>query len=759
MKLHTTAYLTIAMAALCLAGCTNDEDLGGNQTDYSLIGRAVNFEPTVDDVVTRANHDGFNERDVMYVYSQPYDGGNYANESSWVCYKLKYFYDNAGNVISRRWIVCTDSLKYRSTSKQTDADSISWESGKPMRFRAWAKSSIAGYKDYLYADYASVSGPVVSVQLQFKHLGCRVGFIPREANTIKDITLCTDASYYTDDADLNTGLSAEQKAANVQTIWNTICEPAGVQMYTSETSDNNGYAWGTTTDATSRDYLSGGLMAAPATGLTPVKGGDATPENTSRPRWRNLDSYFYSIFCPYRLDAENYGTPITLPPYTRFAVTLYDVNNGDVDGSTSGREARYHTFSLDELKLNGKQVYPNGMTLQSGYSYMFYAGYEYGVLTVTPSDNFAWTDVPLPSMTATDESAKAADADYTWWQDAMNTAAQYNWNLQNDGNDTNNDELHTPEYKISTVAQWKAFVNLVNGTLPEGGVKYDKFIPHDGQTPASLQTDAVLTSAYDFANEKITISADIDFMDEAITSAGTLEHPFRGSFDGTLHTFSNGNFEGGNIFGFIDNKLANDTTKIIKVNPKIGWLRITGTKNTTLVHNALNTRICAVYTTGPSKCAMGDYLTHDTIVGCAHVGTGTANGPLVLNGNTVWITSCFIAAAPNGYLFSGTNVAYWHCYYDKTLAPSTSYLGYAKNNNYFTQYYIRGVPSSVLKAKLDYNVGSYNYDLYYGMAPWKVLNGGNITTTGTHFEVPSRYNDQYPVMVSGNPSSEQYYNK
>jgi len=47
---------------------------------------------------------------------------------------------------------------------------------------------------------------------------------------------------------------------------------------------------------------------------------------------------------------------------------------------------------------------------------------------------------------------------------------------------------------------------------------------------------------------------------------------------------------------------------------------------------------------------------------------------------------------------------------------------------------------------------NYSIILYYGLAPWKALNSGGLSYY--HFEV-ANYDDQYPVLVSGTPDSNQ----
>jgi hypothetical protein len=758
MKRHQYIFgMLAAFAAVVLGGCSANDDFAGSSG--TLIGRAVTFDPSLEALLTRTNHDGFNTNDVMNIYRSEYASGDFNPETNWVQYKLNQTTDAAGNVLSRNWKVNTKATKYHSTSLQTEADSISWENQDAVRFRAWAQSTISNYNDYMYADYASVAGPVASVPILFKHLGCRIGFSPRSANSISKVAVCTDAKYYTDDT--GTGaLTAQQKADNVKAAWEKVCEPGGVQMYSN--CDNDGYEWGTTTEISEkREPLSGALLVKPNTGTTLVRGKQYATSaevtaNTSRPSWHSIDGTYYTVVCPYEMASATYGDLITLPAYTRFEVQLYDVNNGDA-AATSGYEGGSHTFALGDVKSNGTAVYPNGMVLQAGYSYMFTIGYYYGQLSVTPADSFAWTNVSAGSIDGTDNQPTSQDADYSWWVNAMNDAAEAAYNGENIAS-------ISPTFNISTVAQWKGFVNIVNGNVPTGSDKlyYYLYTPQNGQTPKSIDRyNTYLSSAFNFEGFTVNIANDIDFQDESIESAGTSDNPFKGSFNGGFHTISNANFANGCIFGTVSGYKDKDHYRL----NTLGYVRISGTKNTTFVQDAEWTNLWGVYLTGPSSDALATKAVQTVCVGCAHVGTGASNGPLVGDTGSSYnaFYSCFIAAASNGYVGGGTNTGYSHCYYDKTLTPT--YTGAGSNasssDDIFYNYKVRGVTSSVLKAKYDNNYGgsgtSYNFNLYYQIAPWKVMNRQFAGTASTfHFELPTRYADQYPVMVTGAAAADQH---
>lgn len=759
-RLRYILYALAAVTTFGMVGCSTNDDLSNGDIQYNLVGRAVTFDPSLESIVSRTNHDGFNSGDVINIYPSTYGTNSYNPETNWVQYKLTQTLDAAGNVIKRYWTVNTSALKYHSTANQTLADSISWENTNAVRFRAWGKSSIDNYNDYLYADYASVAGPTQSVPLVFKHLGCRIGFTPKAGNSIVKINICTNTKYYTDDSATG-GLTAAQKVANVQAAWNKVCMPDGIQMYAN--CDNNGYSWGTTTEITeARQPQYGTLMVKPASGTTLVRGRQyqtsaEVTANTSRPTWRSIDGIFYAIVCPYEMANETFGNPITLPAYTRFEVYIYDVNNGDA-AKTSSYEGDCHTFALSDVKSNGTAVYPDGMTLQSNYSYMFSVGYYYNQLTVTPSDSFAWTSLDAGTLNGTNNQATAEDADYKWWQDAMSNAAETAYNASATGATG-----ISPVFNITNVKEWKGFVNIVNGNLPEGGLHYTLYTPQNGNTSKAIDRDnTYLTSAFNFEGYTVNISNDIDFMDESIASVGTETNPFKGSLNGGYHAINNGNFAGGYLFGYVNGLYTENRQSNGSV---IGYLKINGTKNTTVIQDADHATLKAIYMTGPSANALALKSVWSSYVGCAHIGTGSSNGPLVGETNSVnnRIISCFIAATGNGYIGGGTNNYYTdpdtRCYYDKTLTPSYTGTGSNTASNVFTYYDVRGVISAVLKARYDYKNPTTKpttyFDTYYGGAPWKIMNGG-LTSQTFHFEVPTRYTDQYPVLVSGKPNSDQY---
>ena len=361
-----------------------------------LIGKKVVFNTQIDQLVTRVTADGFNTGDSMYVYRQGTDiNGNYSEEETRTGYELKTIVQPGTNIVIKDEWFSLDSLK--------------WENGKPVRFRAWAKSSISNYNDYLYADYVNIASPTENVLLIFKHLGCRIGFIPFSGNEIYRIEICTDPDDYMradnagspdeDMADKYPEDQAIEIAARVQRIYNQMCAPAGVDM------ENNG------------------TLLARGLNNSTVKEGSVTVDNTIRPDWAsNINGGRYMISTPYDMTSANSGQPITLPAETRFRVYLYDVNNGD-DKDTPGYEGTYHVFSLNDIKVNGVAKYEDGLTLQGGQSHVFRVGYQYGRLTVTTLNGFDWIEEEILSDNATDNTTTNQMENYQWWIYAMNQAA------------------------------------------------------------------------------------------------------------------------------------------------------------------------------------------------------------------------------------------------------------------------------------------------------------------------------------------------
>ncbi len=213
MNIKQIIYLFVAIA---LAGCTADDDtLVLNEEQQSLLGRAVDFSTSMADAfITRTTyrHDGsFNEGDQMRIFRQyAVEGSNNtqfdANKEAFRTYYLKVNYAAGTSVsLDNDWLPMADKLKSDlpgETDKQDAGDSLTWENGKTVRFRAWGRSNLSGalnsgtkgnyYPDYTVSDWVTVSGPTQNIPLTMRHIACRIGLTNKAGNQFSSATIFTD---------------------------------------------------------------------------------------------------------------------------------------------------------------------------------------------------------------------------------------------------------------------------------------------------------------------------------------------------------------------------------------------------------------------------------------------------------------------------------------------------------------------------------------------------------------------------------------
>lgn len=490
-----------------LTGCTNDLlETPMSPEQQKLIGKAVNFEPYVElfnttRVAQSYNHAGaFNANDMMYMYRQYQENGEWIYKTPpGTIYKFTDINNGETDIWEKTsWKVYEGKRfnfqdpSYNNGQKYskllTNADSITWESGVTVRFRAWVLSRLSNdlsdktteggqeksinYPDYMVCDWVTVSGPTNSIPMAMRHLACRLGFSPRENNQFAKIEITYDPADYRrdDNADTNehdaadkiitengTTITAEQAAANVKVAYESMCWPGGVNM----------------------DDLS--LMAcAPGADQGNIMHGTKTPEEiatqTRRPEFKSsVDSRLYMVTIPYDMsDGPNREKPIILPPYTRFRIWLHDVNNGDGQhestnnpnsGAPGYSENHYHIFSLSDVKIKKNdvdvQAFPNGITLQPGHSYLFTVGYNYKTLEVYAEDNFSWAKQDLAMTEATDMvETKPTAQNYHWWKSAITTACQ----------GTKGGTQYEPKFEIKDATELQELINLVNGNFNTSGI-------------------------------------------------------------------------------------------------------------------------------------------------------------------------------------------------------------------------------------------------------------------------------------------------
>ena len=497
MKIKYIIYLFLTMV---LAACTADDDAMLSEEQQALMGQGIRFETSIaEPFVTRTtyHHDGsFNEGDQMRIFRQYADGTSFdATTEAFRTYYLKMDYATGTSVsLNSDWLPMAGKLKSDEpgvTATQTAADSLTWENGKTVRFRAWGRSNLANalnngtkssyYPDYTVSDWVTVSGPTKSIPLTMRHITCRIGLTCKSGNEFGSAQICTDVADYKrkdnadtkehDDAETaKTDEEAQKECDSVLAVYNKMCMPAGVDDKTFLlTAMTQSLYNGTDTDfknlekySVSDDIVKIGSMSA-----------EDIASSVQHPVFNGNDGRLYMMSIPMDMSSTGAGQELVLPACTRFKVWLYDVNNGDrstTDGST-GSESNYHIFALSDIKdSKGNAIYAKGLTLKAGYSYLFSVGYHYDKLTITPADSFSWDEQDLGENDATDEAHTKTNLDFNWWISAYVTAAK----TALAGGE------FLPSFSIANQKEFITFIKLVNGTaatkmsgLKRGDVRKD----------------------------------------------------------------------------------------------------------------------------------------------------------------------------------------------------------------------------------------------------------------------------------------------
>lgn len=778
MKIKSTLYL---FAAALLTACSADDaDWRLTPEQQSLMGQGVSFSASMAEPFrTRSTyrHDGsFNEGDQMRIFRQyAVEGSNNtqfdANKEAFRTYYLKVNYAAGTSVsLDNDWLPMAGKLKSDSlgkTEKQDAGDSLTWENGKTVRFRAWGRSNLSGalnsgtkgnyYPDYTVSDWVTVSGPTQNIPLTMRHIACRIGLTNKAGNQFSSATICTDPKDY----------NTPEELAQVMAAYHKMCMPAGVDdktfLLTAMTTDRYDNT------ASFEDF------EKDTTGI--VKIGDKASSlictDVQRPVFNGNNGRLYLMSIPFDMSEEDAGKEITLPVCTRFKVWLYDVNNGDrnTTNNNPGSESNYHIFALSDIKdAEGNTAYPNGLTLKAGYSYLFNVGYRYDHLTITASDNFSWEEQDLGSKDSNNEAVQQNGLDFSWWTNAYIKAAK---EALNEGKD------FLPEFSIADQRQFITFIKLVNGTaatrmsgLKRGDVRKDEngneikdkdgfktywwilenekdengdpkqitmeeaqtmgyvFYPHFYPTVSTQKAHVIEDYVQgpmdfydtDFGNRyKVALTADLDLYDWQLSSIGEdSKKPFRGNFLGNGHTLRNMNMTSGYLFDHVmDGAISN--------------LKIESTHPTCLLNTAVasGTTGWGCYIAGISMLcpsttnSIATSLTGASyVVGCIHV--GDAGGALVGSADNLTMLGCMQAAAgipeKSGALLGGyasgakaffapqskdnlTWGSFMCNYYDVEKSPSTHAVG-STADAYLPQQYIRGSKSHILKAKNDYLLGA-----------------------------------------------------
>lgn len=781
MKIRNTIYCFLAMA---MTACTADEaDWQLTHDQQSLIGQGVDFSATfASPFTTRTtyHHDGsFNEGDQMRIFRQyATDATGTAFDATTEAFRTYYLemdYATGTSVsLNSDWRPMAGKLKSDVpgvTATQTSADSLTWENGKTVRFRAWGRSNLSGcinskqenakalyYPDYTVSDWVTVSGPTQSIPLTMRHIACRIALTCKAGNEFSSASLCTEVSDYrwTDNADTNendnaetskTEAEAQKELDAVMAVYNKMCMPAGVD-------DNTFLLTAMTTalyEGKETDFLNIEKYGV-ADGIVKLGAKSAAEivTDVQHPLFKNNNGNQYLMSIPIDMsNGEDAGKELVLPACTRFKVWLYYVN------SEGHSEKKCHIFTLSDIKdSEGNAIFKNGLTLKAGYSYSFSVGYQYDKFTITASDNFSWTDEPLNPESGSDKSQTLDALDYSWWKESLTTAA--NAGLTG---------TYLPEFTITDQKQFATFIHLVNGTAAkkmsgltrgevrkennaevknaegfdtywwkkvdtngdtiqitraqaedEGYVFYPHFYPTVSTQKAHVLEDYI-QGPYDFYNSElgnryiVNLSQDLDLYDISLPSIGeTSDKAFRGNFKGNGHTLTNLNLSSGYLFGYVkDGAITN--------------LRIESTHNTCLLNTATKSGttgwgcyIAGISMLCPSETnSIASSLTGSSyVVGCIHIGKAT--GALVGTADNLTMLGCMQAAdgiaEGAGALVGNSGVKFGkflYNYYDVDLSPGTNAVG-TTTDNYDYDDYIRGAKSHILKAKNDYMIGA-NVDI------------------------------------------------
>ena len=393
-------HLIYAALAVLMTACAK-EPVGESPLRESLLGRRVNFQASqADPYRTRATyrHDGsFNEGEVMTIYRQYSNDAGISFDAATEAYRVYYlrtrYATGTSIALETDWVPKKGMKGHDPLPKgdftQTEADSLTWENGKTVRFRSWSRSNLAGcidrsatnkkqyYPDYSIAEWVTVSGPTLDISMTLKHQGCRIGFTTKSGNELQRAEICTAVSDYLwkdnstdtehDESTSEHGKTlaqAMEEAEAVQAVYERMCMPAGVDINTSLLTAMTKTLYDGTTDFSD--------ISTSATGI--VKYDTKTPDQIRDDVQRalftsNLDGRLYMISIPYDMSTGGQkGETLILPACTRIRVWLYDVNDGD-KAQQEDFEAAYHIFTLGDIKDNdGNTLFPEGMprALSSG---------------------------------------------------------------------------------------------------------------------------------------------------------------------------------------------------------------------------------------------------------------------------------------------------------------------------------------------------------------------------------------------------------
>ena len=692
-------YYTILLVAILtsMTACQDDGDYAPMTSEQKdLLGTAVNFNASIADAfTTRTSYktDGsFNDNDMMVIYRQYSDDNGKTFDTSTEGYRVYSYQPKTVSgmsiALNTQWKVLAGKTGYekeKDTFTQTDADSLTWDDGRTVRFRAWGLSNLSGclsngsksnfYPDFTMAGWVTSSGPTHDIPLSLKHLACRIAVSPKSGNQLYKIELCTDVKDYMrkdnadskeeDEKDICSEEEAQKRLDSVMTVYNKMCMPGGIDFETGlkamshEYWDNISNVKNIETEESQAKMIS-----------FDTQNSASLSKNAVHPEFRNNNGNQYFVTIPHDMSTEAAGEQLVLPYYTRFRVYLRDVNNGDKN--TSGYEGTYHILALNDIKDNdtGKTKFPTGMPMAAGYSYNISVGYKYKSLSVTIDNDFSWVNQDL-EQAEMEEQTSTSSEDYSWWKNAIDKSITSVLTSATSFN---------PEFEISTKAQFVAFMNLVNGTAAkmhtneytlkrgesytegtdvmnkkwkwykvtgtgsdqksveiskeeaeaDGFIFYHAYHPADGDNAAYYE-EVVLDGPYSFYSNlvnrkfKVKLTADIDFGYVNMNSVGnSTTTSFLGIFDGQFHTLSNFYQQDGYLFGYVGQ--AHSDASSAGAGAVVSNLVINSAYPVCVVKEGYDAKILGISMLAPSyNSAFAEKLSGTSyVVGCANYGDATS---------------------------------------------------------------------------------------------------------------------------------------
>ncbi len=711
IKLYQTVLSFMAMLAVA-AACNQEDFLPTTEEQQKLLGTAVNFNASISDSFasrTTYRKDGsFNENDLITIYRQySNDNGNTFDEENEGYRVYSYQPKNLSGMnvsLNTQWKVQAGKIGYE-TSKgaftQTAADSLTWEDGRTVRFRAWALSNMSRclsngswslfYPDFTMSGWITASGPTHDIPLTLKHLGCRIAVIPKSGNQIYKVEFATDYLDYmrTDNADSDeddqldicTEEEARKRAEAVKAVYNKMCMPGGIDFSTGLKAMSKTYYNSHSNVSTIEQTEDQAAMITFNT-----KSANEIETLAVRPVFNINDNNQYFITIPHDISTDNAGERLTLPSYTRFRVYIRDVNNGDKN--TSGYEGTYHILALNDIKDgSGNETFADGLPMVAGYSYEFTVGYLYNGLTVTMNNNFSWTEQDLEKAYLDDKQQTTPTPDYSWWTEAIDQSISNV--IQSSANSFD------PEFTISSVEDFLGFIRLVNGVAgqntasytlergeeyedesstsvldkrwkwykvegekrteitkeeaeQDGFVFYHAYHPADGDNTAYYE-EVVLNGAYSFYSNlvnrkfKVNLTTDLDLNDLKLDNIGDAEnHSFSGIFNGNSHTLSNVYVPNGYLFGYAGQ--AHEDASSGSKGAIISNLAISSTHPLSILNKGTDVKILGIRLTAPNyQSALAEELLGTCyIVGCSNSGDATSG--LVGKAEQLYMYGCMQTA-------------------------------------------------------------------------------------------------------------------